>query len=743
MFISVKEGLHPNLIKIAMLLVAERTLGKDAKAFKALKKFKVNKDSNVFVDVKDLLLANDLSVEMAFTIIKESCSLILSLENPMDVIAEYVYSAEVVADIRSKVNAFNNNKNSYDLNTILNNFKEFILRYSINKYDLESDNLKAFLGNAYNRFYSKDEKYRKDILEVLNSRGSVVNGEEGAMSLTDKIGFSDDSRNSYQIDFPSVVKDISLASDELFNINNEVVYDLFSFYLEENSKMNYENIQNLFLEHLGSPELLPIISEKKTIFATKYTENTVNKRYLMLKRVYNILENGLFSNNVEGLYNDLKSIDMDTLNSVNVSTLFKYPKPNASSAKIESIDVYNKDLFLKILRGVVSLREFVKYLKLNKIEFSDYNLFRDKNNYKRYNTLESYISIHEISKGLIEESKDTQIELPYYENDRLYDVLNQRYNLSSLSSIYNEHLSKMYSEQNPSDEYISRLVSLMEINFGCKSEMEQCISDLKAIGEDPSSEVSYNYIVESVPSLLPIFESYFMEGSSSYYLKDVLLDTHDIFNLLRFFDFSLMIFDHLRNLLDLTNLSEDKLFFSDNLGYLDFPREVSSIDDLAKIKSDIFSLSFYTEESSEYVDSPIKVGKFYSALFEIINLFISDIVEFVDSWSYKFKESLDSYGISVVKSLEFSNVKLRSKLVSIESLNDNLTKNFLDLSYKFSEINGLLSDNGVPIVYEGYLVHSKGYLLATFNDFSITKISESQCFDVSKIKPWRGVLWKV
>lgn len=743
MFINTEERLHPNLIKISMLLTLERTLGKDSKTLKAIKSVKLNEDSNAFAEFTKVMSSDGLSDNIIINLITDCCSLLLSLENPSDIIGEYIYSYEVMSDIRGKINSYNNNKNSYDLNAILNNFKEFILRYSITSYDLNSDNLKAFLCNAYGRFYSKDEKYRKDILDVLNAKGSVVDGEEGSMSLSDKIGFSDESKNNYQIDFPSIVKDITIASDVLFNISNEVVYDLFSFYKEETSKSSYNKIRDLFLDNLGSTELLPIIFEKKTTFSTKYTENTVSQRYLMLKRVSNLVDNGLFSDNVESLFQELKSIDMKTIGSANVSTLFKYPKANSSISRCEAIETSNRELFLKILKGVVSLKEFVKYLKLNKIEFSDGNLFRNKNNYRRFSTLESYISLNKISESLLEESRSSDIELPYYENYKLYDVLSQRYNLSSLSSIYNEHLSKMYSEQDVTSEYLETLYSLISISMNSKARLEEEIENLRLIGEDPASEVSFEYITENFKEVIEDFSFYFAGGPSSEDFKEALLNTKNIYNILRLFDFSLVVFDHLACLIELTTLSNDKLFFTDKLEYLDFPREITCVDDLAKIKSDRFKLSFYREESPEFVDDYISVSKLYCALFEVISVYIMDIVNYADSWVYKFKEVLRSYGISIVKSLEFSNIKLRSKLVSIESLEENLTSNFIDFVYRFKEVNGLLFDNGLPIVYEGYLVHSKGYLLSTFNDFAITKINESQTFNLKKVEPWRGVLWKV
>lgn len=743
MFVKAEGSLHPNLIKISMLLTVERVLGRNSTTLKKIQSLKLTEGMNVFEEFSKLMSSDNLSQSVIVNLITECCSYLLSLENPSNVIAEYVYSYEVMSDIKRKVDRFNNNKNTYDINAILGNFKEFVIRYSIGSYDLESDNLKAFLCNAYNRFYSKDEKYKKEILDVLNAKGSVVNGEEGSMSLSDKMKLEIDVKETYKIDFPNVVKDISIASDILFNISNEVVFDLFSFYKEETSKLNYDKIKSLFIDNLGSVELIPTIFEKKTNYSTQYTENTVNKRYLMLKRINNLVDNGLYSGNVESLYNEILSIDMDTLNSANISTLFKYPKHNSSTVKLESIDLHNRDLFLKILKGVVSLKEFVKYLTLNKIDFSDARLFRNQNNYRRYNSLESYMSLNELSEELVEESKESDVQLPYYENDRLYDVLSDRFNLSSLCSIYNEHVSKMFTETSESSEYLGRLNDLVSISYNCKTSLEEIIDNLKSVEVNPACEEAFDYVVQEFPDIITYFEFYFIENSPSYYLKDVLLETKNIYNLLRFFDFSLMVFDHLSTLMNISTLSNQRLFFSNKLDYLELPRGITSVEDLAKIKSDRFKLNFYKEESPEYVDNYYSVSKFYSALFEIVNGYVSDVIDYIDSWVYKFRDSLKSHGISIVKSLEFSNIKLRSKLASIESLEDNLTRNFVDFVSKYPEVNGLLFDNGVPIVYEGYLVHVKGYLLATFSDFAITKVDESQVFNIKNVKPWRGVLWKV
>lgn len=742
MFVDVREKLHPNLIKTSMLLVAERSFNVSSEVYKTIKKLKLNSESDVFSETLVALKEQGVDETAIKNLFTDSCSLILSLENPMYVLAEYIHSKEVRMDIKKKINSFNNNKNNYNLDEILNNFKAHFIAYSLESYDLDSDGLFKYICYSYENHFSKDSRYTKGILDVLNRRGTVVRGEEGSMSLTDKLGFDDESTISYEIDFPSIVKDITFASEALFKISGEIIFDLYSFYLEESLKSKSKDVRDLFKNSFGSSELSPVIIEKKETFEKGYRKNTMRKMYLITKRIYKAVESGLFSGNVDALYADARAIDMEIMNS-NVPNLFSYPKPNDSYYKIETIDKSNRELFLTVLKGVVSLKEFVKYLTLNKIEFTDYNLFRDKDNYKRYSTLESYISMNKISKELIVESKENEVMLPYYENDKLYDVLSGRFNLSSLHSIYNEHFSRIYSDQDPSKKYLEDLDVLIGVSLQAKTEIDNLIEGFKAVELDPSLSEAFDYAVSTSSVIVSHFELFFNSSSPNYYLKDVLLETKDIYNLLRFFEFSLVIFDHLKSLLELTRLPNYKLMFSNNLKYLDFPKEITSVEDLSKIKSDRFELSFYREESSQYVDSYYTVSKFYSALFGIIEDFISETVEYTSNWTSKFLKTLNEYGIVVAKSIGFGSVKLRSKLVTLEGLDENLTKNFLEFSNKFSKINGLLSENGKPIIYNKHLVHEKGYFLSTISDFSISTITEMQSFDLNKVEPWRDVLWKV
>lgn len=742
MFIDVRNRIHPNMIKTAMLLISERKFGSTSSIVKSLKGLKLNEDSEVFSEVSQMLLSQGVSENAIAELFKDSSSLILSLDNPVHIIGEYVYSSEVVEDTRRKIRSFNNNKNSFDINAILNPFKEFINRYCVNSYDWNSDGLKSFLGNAYAAYFSKDKRHSKVILEVLNSRGTVVNGAEGEMSLTDTIGFSSDRKNLYSIDFPSIVKDIYIASEKLFNISDKVVYDLFSFYREERLKTDINKVKKLFHSNFGSLELSPTLVGKKTSYSTPYTENTVNIRSLMLRRIYNVLENGALINNATSLYEDIKAIDYDTISSVNVATLFKYPKSSTSYVKIEAMEKHNKELFLDILKGVVSLRKFIEYITLNEIEFSDFRLFRDKSNYKRFSTLESYISFNELSKSLIEESNKMEVVLPYYENDKLYAVLGTRYNLSCLSSIYDEHFNKIYSEKDSIDSFVERLEVLISVNLESVREIKSCIEDLKGIDVDPKSEASFEYIA-SQTDFVNSFSSYFIENTTSYFLKDILLEDKDIYNILRFFEFGLRVFDHLLVMLKLSTMSNDKLMFSDKLHFLDFPKSIIEVEDISRIKSDRFPLTFYSDKLNPYMEDDYKSSKFYSSLFGIIQIYIDDICEYCRSWISKFNSTLELYGIIMVEEVKFNSIKLRAKLTILKNTEENLPRNFLEFASKFRDVEGLLSENGVPIVYERYLVSSKGYFLATFDNFSIQKITEMQTFDLSKVQPWRGVLWKV
>lgn len=744
MFISTRDSLHPNIIKTAVLIVSERRLSSSAKAFKSIHKLSLNSESNALVEIANVFRKNNISESAITEIFNDMASLILSLPNPEHIIGEYIYSNEVKSDIKRKIDMFNNNRNSYDLNSILNMFRDYIIRYSVAKYDWDTEGLKEYLGYAYANYFSKDPRYTHKIKEVLNNRGSVTKGNDGDISLSDKLSIETESKKVYSIDFPSIIKDISIASDRLFNISNVVVYDLFSFYKDETIKSSSKKIKELFIDCFGSLDFSPVISERGNLFDTKYTENTVNMRYLMLKRIFNNVRNGLFSCDVYSLYDEIKSIDMETLNSRNVATLFKHPSGNVTESKVDAMEKFNKELFLDVLKGVTSLIEFIKYLKYNNIEFSDSSLFRDLDNYKKFSTLESYLSIKDLSKEINEDLSSTEeYSLPYYDNNSLYEVLNGKYNLSSLSSIYNEQISKMYSPSSRTAEFKRRLLDFIEVTIPVKVSIDSTIEAIKSLGADVLSEEAFNCFITEVPNMLDLFYMYFDEGTPTYYLRDVLLEPKDIYNLLRFFDFTLLIYDHLFNLITLLELPQYDLLMSDGLHYITYPKDISSMIDLSKLKSNRFSLDFYKEESSEYVNDYYSISKFYSVLFSIISRHISDITDYIESRVTELECVLKEYGIVVVEDVTFGNVKLRSKLIVLTEQPENLTPSFIEFKNRFKSINGLLSEDGIPIVYDGYLIHEKGYMLSLASDFSVNRITEMQIFDLNKVKPWRDVLWKV
>lgn len=742
---SVNYALHPNILKTGVLLVTERKLGFRSPVLRELDKLKLNSKSNAVVEISDVFRRCNISDSAIIEILNETSSLILSLDNPEDIAGEYIYSNVVRLDIDRKVKNFNNNKNSYDLNAILNLFKGFVLKYSISKYDWESEGLKEYLGHTYTNFFSRHNRFTPAIKEILNNRGSVTKGNDGDISLSDKATIESDSRNSYKIDFSSVVKDVSIASDRLFNISNVIVYDLYSFYRDETIANSSKQIKDLFISCFGSLEFSPTIREKVTTFDTKYTENTVYIRKLILRKIYNNVNNGLFSYNVYGLYDEIKSVDIDTLGSRNVATLFKYPTPNMSQSKIETIEKHNRELFLEILKGVKSLTEFIKYLKFNNKEFSDYNLFRDLSNYKKYSTLESYLSIKDLSTE-IGNSIDSQVEfnLPYYSNDNLYDVLSSRFNLSSLSSIYNEQLSRLYSTPSRTEEFRRRLLDFINVTIPVKAQIEVTIDAIKSLGEDVTTPEAFECFLSEVPSMVDLILMYFEEGSSTYFFKNALLESKNIYNILRFFDFSLIVYDHLLKLVDLVDLPDYNLLVSGRLHSLDYPSDISDMSDLTRLDTTRFKLSFY-ELSDKMDDENMRksVVKVYSVILNVLRKHLEDITQFIDTRVAEIDKSIGDYGIIVVKNVTFSNNKLRGKLMNLKDQPDNPLPKFVEFRNGFKSINGLLSEDGLPIVYDSYLVHEKGYFLSLASDFSISKITDMQIFDLNKVKPWRDVLWKV
>lgn len=745
MFINSSQEIHANIIKTALLIVAEREFGIKSVIYKEVDKLKLDRDSKIFNILIYKLNEQGISEDNIRELVIESSKLLLSLDSPINILGEFIYSAKVRKEIEKHVNSFNNNKNKYDLTAILNSFKKFTLDNSTVNFNWDEANLVSYLSKSYLSFFSQDSRFSRIITSTLNNIGTVVHGEEGEMSLVDKVEIPVDEVKYYSIDFSNVVKDISVASSNLFKVGSDVIYDLFSYYVKREREESKKSIERLMMDCLGSKELMPSITKSDACFGSQYQINTVASREVIVDKILDTLDSGLTYDDVNVLYQEVKAIDASSLNNVNVSNLFSYPKEKDSSIKVSKIEKRNKEIFLSILKGIVSLKEFLKYLKVNKINFSDTDLFRDENNYKKFATLESYISYKEISKELSIEAKNEEILLPYYKNDDLHDRLSLRYNLSSLSSIYNEQISKIYSEPLPTKSYINRLNDLGMLNLMMMKDLEMYIKAIEGEGEDridANQPECFDVIAEDRPDIIETFKAFFdVEDCHIRKLGTIILEEKNIYNVLRFFNFSLVVFDHLKTLLEFSLMTEQELILNLEDLKLDFPKEITSIDDLSKLYSENFKLEFYGISQSNSAGPYI--AKFYSSLFTVLKNEISDIVEFTYSWSLKLKGRLDSYGIVANKSLKFNSVTLRSKLNTIRNSPPIMTSGLQKLITKCSVRNGLLSQKGYPIVYEGFLVHEKGYLLEVRRGFNVIPITERQSFDLNKIELWRDVLWKV
>lgn len=751
MIINLEGILHPNVIKTAMLLVSEEKYGTNSPIYKIIKNLKLDSTSKVQKMTSDAMKEAGIQEPVVNALFEASCNLLLSLDDPLTILGEYVFSSEMKKDIKRKVDRYNNNKNSYDLNNILVAFKEFVCSYSLKSFNWDHYEPTKYLGNCYSSFFSQHADHNKTILQTINLRGSYIRGEEGVIDLVDKVDVSDNDEfdKGYKIDFSRVVKDISLASCELYSIRSQVIYDLFSFYLDEKSESDSNDVRELLLRNFNTTELLPTIVKRYKVHLPDYQTNTLKLRHLIVKKIYETLDNGLYSGDVMKLYEEVKRIDSTKYGDSNTSTLFVYPKPNSTSAAIKKAEDKNKKIFFTVLKGIVSLKEFIKYLEYNKIEFTDFELFRSKTYYQKFESLESYISMKEISDILSEESKGVNFELPYYKNEVLYDKLSPRYNLSSLFSIYNEHISKIYEEPNPAKKYLEEVYDSMMPLITCTTSIENLIEEIKQdefLSQIPlNSPDIFDAIHASCEDEFEQFKLLFDQNDSqSRLLMEGILNQKDIYNVLRFLNFNLLILEYLATILNNSLANNEDLLLSADSVYLNLPKDITKMLDLTIFNSENFKLRFYLDDDEMVNESKsMFMVKLYSTMYRVIRSKFDYIFSFTDAWVVKFKSELNSFGVKLSKSSRYASVKLREKLSIIETMNSRSSMYFRAFANKYGTKGGLLAQNGLPIIYQGNLVHEKGYFLNLASDFAIMEINEEQQFDLKKVSYWRDVLWKV
>ena len=722
MYITEFRKLHPNIIKHAVELVGEKNILPAVVVNKLCKENFSDSDDGC-KSCAQFLINEGVSQNKISEVLNAAITLLYSLDNPYLIIAKYVHSNKVRSSVRNAIMKFNNNNNySFDLDSILNGFEKFISSSPSTKYDFNGNTIVNFIMYNYLSYFEKSTVGKTLILTEINSKGTQVKGADGEISLLDLQSISDEEEK-FKIDFPSTVKSIYEGSECLFNISNKVCYDFFSHYMNKEADSLKSEVNSIFKASFGSEDIGPIIVTDSISYNTEtdFGRNTIRQRILMLDMVYDTVCNSSDESDIKDLFATVVGMDLATLNSSNIGTLFKH-KTGAN------YDRFNMTLFLKILKGCQALRSFIKYIKINNIRLSksDYVLFRDPSYYRRFESIQDYLSLKDIIPEVIKEGNDIDDSVSYFTNDECYETINRKcnYNLSSLSSYVKKEINKMMTNTVNIEYFINDINSRYEFCNYLYSYMISVKERCESAEIDPYDP----RVFDVYSSGLADFDDYIkmVVFPNDEYLQMAILGKKDIRSIMRYLSLRIAYYSHILKILSICNLDiEDIMLYLDKR-LLDFPSSIQDmVTDTAKLITDV-PLSYHLAPGVN-PSQDIELKKQYYIMSSSISEEHKEIFKFISKWIDDISVSLESYGISLFIS-KLPKI-LQEKHVEA-SFRPRISTNAFELfKSKYTIKHGFLYDRGKLLKYKGFYVHENGYMFLADGGYQMVAIKDNQTFD--------------
>lgn len=333
-------------------------------------------------------------------------------------------------------------KKNFDITKILNDFGEFFNSQSKHNYDVSGGDCVGYLRHSFSLFLSS---FSSDVYEEVNKRGTLINGEEGDISLDEllavsyddsdsKFSFRKDIKNIYEASkylfassartYSSLYMDI-ITNYKIFKINegiDELAKSVIRRFHPKQKKVNYTS---LLMNGTYFPSVM--IEKPLELIATDYRINTYEVRNDMCILFYKELGQSLNYEIVRDLYNQFYLLDHRALASKNIGNLFNHTGLEQNSKE-------NKDIFTAILYGMLSMRELMRYCEERNIDMLSIptDVFRTDKYYKRFDSLEDCLMCYNQTSKLI---KDVKVDVysDLMDGDALYENLRARSNFNFLS----------------------------------------------------------------------------------------------------------------------------------------------------------------------------------------------------------------------------------------------------------------------------------------------------------------------
>lgn len=734
MFLEINKVIHPNAIKHVAELLGEELL--EPSVIRELIGTNFKDSPNGMKSLQEFLMGKTSESNIR-ELLKRVNEYIYSIDCIERIISDYANTKKVRRELKRKLDKENNNRNhTYDFEAILSDFKEKVLGpYSA--YDFDSNGLFKSLIHSFNNFYCKD--YSKFIYSVFNEKGSLVSTEEGTLLLESLASIEIDDRK-FNINFSEVVRNIYEASRDLFNIGGEIHYDLFTHYLNTELKNLDGSIKALLHESFNVETLGPrVITDIKGFGSVPYRVKTLRKRVELLELFQLNVRNGLDLDSLQSLFNRVVEAD-SLITDTNVGKLFEHKETVSTISASDKAKKSKYKKFLDILQGVVSLETLVAYLHNigKRLYEDDCVLFRDEAYYKRFNSLDDYLLIKDVTKDLIEESNtldengnpvNEYDKVPFMTNDECFDYLlkGAQYNFASLREYVNSNLHKNMSKFDLSKS-ISELKGLFNVFYTYYVSFDKAFEnlssklvgvDLAPSGDDEQSRALRKQIFDGVVSAIPngasAVQTMFFVFTPE--LREQALMENDITLLLRYLNFSVNVLYHIIKVLE---QSESTLEFSlltldrDNM-YL--PNNVQNLEDVSRFKTYI-PMKFYL--TGDRTSNDVALRKQYYLFYDDLKRGIAPSFNHLQEWKKSIEKKAESLGVTFSK--EVLSKKLKEQSILINGKEDNSSEALKAFARGYQIVGGFLFINGSIYKHAKGYIHIRGYFVDPRLDYMITPI---------------------
>lgn len=720
MIIFTENVIHPNAIKHSAELLGEDLLPQ--KVLDELITTNFNGSKNGLAKLKEFL-HDKVNTAVYNELITKVNKYIYSIDSMKQIIADYADTRIVRKALKYKLKKENNNRNStYDFEAILNDFKsKCIEEYS--NYDFSTNGLFKSLIFSFNKYYCP--KYDDFIYSIFNDKGTLVETEDGTL-LLENLASIDVKDKKVTIDFSNIVKDIYEGSKDLFMISGEIHYDLFTHYLSKELERLDKVIRNTMKQAFKIESLGPrVITNIKGFGNVPYRVKTLRKRVELLEVISLNVKNGLTLDSLQILYN--RAVESDALiTDANIGKLFEHKSTISTSEKLKKSN-YKK--FLDIVRGVVALNILVTYLHESghKLYEDDFILFRDEAYYKRFQDIEDYLLLKDITKDLIEESvirddkgnvMNIADNIPFMTNDECYDYLSKdsKYEFSSLKDFVKSSIEKNTNPYNVKKSiqdlrqlcqtYNSFYVSMLDVY----NTLEQ-----KFPGVDLSDPQFFDFAMSVVPNAQAYMNTLFFMFSPE--VKEIALMEKDLRLVLRYLNLSVNVIYHLVLMLEESEKNLEYCILTMKKDRLYLPDNIQNISQLS-LFSTFTPLKFFLIGDEDIEN--ISFRKQYYLIYADIIKGIGPSFKYLKNWINKVESKVETLAVSL--SLDSLPEKLKQKSIIINGKENNSSDGLEAFLQQGQLVGGFLFINGAIYRHRDGYIHERGYFVNPDLDYMITPI---------------------